>query len=557
MKKSRLCWPLALLMSAAVFAALFFTVGFRFAANDDAAILRSFMGWETGRPPQFHPYLHGLLTGALRALFAISATTPWFSWMQLAFLFLSLTVIAKAVMQLFARHDHEFLREGGALVAFVVTACLGAGGVARFTFTQTAALLGAAAVAQMMSVDVKHVSNVGVCLRLLGAAALLVLAYALRQQALLPLLAFCALAFLWLCLQNPTARRGLGCALCLTAVLLGGMALWRSAEIAASGEAEYLRWQQANSAVMDYDGLNGFTKEALASTGWSDNTIRLITSQWFFLDKSISSQAFEALETQRPAVSAFARVLPTLSAFAAENRVTLVFAGLALAWLLLCLAGAARGGCGRLARLVVPVFTLLLSAAMLFYLAMQGRLPLRAAVMVLWPMAVLSVCLLPVCVSPAALRCALGVSLAAAAVYLSLLLPPLRPVAEEETIDAMAEVYEYALDEPDMLFLCDRTMMDDFNPFPDYSRGIPHNIAWYGGWTLRSRESCAQFAAFDIDLWQFDAEVFLREDVCLATQVLDPPPQLLLNYIAEMTGYEDVDCSLYGESGYVYYYQFQ
>ena len=114
---------------------------------------------------------------------------------------------------------------------------------------------------------------------------------------------------------------------------------------------------------------------------------------------------------------------------------------------------------------------------------------------------------------------------------------------------------EYALYNPDMLFIYDDTLAIDTRLFPDVSEGIPHNVAFWGGWGMRSPENVEQFAAFDIDILNFDPEIFLRDDVCLATGVVDPPPQLILDYLHEKVS-PDVDYMIYGEDSSVYFFQF-
>ena len=49
--------------------------------------------------------------------------------------------------------------------------------------------------------------------------------------------------------------------------------------------------------------------------------------------------------------------------------------------------------------------------------------------------------------------------------------------------------------------------------------------------------------------------MWLREDICLASAVLDPPPRLMLSYLQEQVDSE-VDYNLYGEDGGVYFFQF-
>ena len=99
----------------------------------------------------------------------------------------------------------------------------------RITFTQTAALLGAAAVLQMLSVDHADASF-GAILRGMGLAlVLLVLAYAMRQVAALPVLGFCGVALLYVAARDYgfgrlKSMKPLAASVVLAAVVLAGLA---------------------------------------------------------------------------------------------------------------------------------------------------------------------------------------------------------------------------------------------------------------------------------------------------------------------------------------------
>ena len=144
------------------------------------------------------------------------------------------------------------------------------------------------------------------------------------------------------------------------------------------------------------------------------------------------------------------------------------------------------------------------------------------------------------------------------AVCLHLLLPDLL-VDEQENLllgSAMTDLEEYASFEEESLFIYDDTLVgSDLRVFPDYSEGMPNNIAFWGGWALRSPESVKQFANFDIDLNDFDPYTLLRDDVYIASGRVDPPPTVILEWLQEKVG-PNIDYMLYSEYGYVYIFQF-
>ena len=109
-----------------------------------------------------------------------------------------------------------------------------------------------------------------------------------------------------------------------------------------------------------------------------------------------------------------------------------------------------------------------------------------------------------------------------------------RPAFDPDTVGEQsfsADLDEYALENPDYLVIYDFTLVMDCRMFPDTSLGIPQNVMFWGGWALRSPENLAQMAAYGIDGAHFAPEDFLRDNVCLASGVLDPPVEGMLNYL--------------------------
>ncbi len=570
-KNRRLCWLWSLLTVAAVFAVIGLWLDLRYAQNDDPGILRAFMGYAGGEPVHFHIFIHGLLSWPLYALQTLWPLVPWFSVVQLMLLFVSCVVLIKGLLQCFVNAQRPlwlgFAAAAVLLAAFVMDLCV------RVTFTQTAALLGAAAVMQCLSMDHANATRGALWRGLLGAACLAALSYALRQEALWPTLGFCALALGYaLCrwyLRGGAAHARLsallmGCA--CTVLLLGGLMGWRAAELAAQDPA-YLSWQSARAQTLDYLPLETVDPEAFAQVGWTEGTVARAKA-YFFLDTDISAEALIALREQaqmpRPTVGgALGEVWESLCREPEFLRTLWLLLGLWLCALLLIALRrdeAARPRWPLMAALAAGLVLLLL---LLIYLGMQGRLPLRALRSAVLPFAALVLGLLPACLMPvrgrARVACALGCALClgAAAWTVADMLPSwLHDTdAAAEVGDPVAVLDAYAASEPDMLFIHDLTLSIDDRMFPDVSEGVVHNVTCWGGWDVRSPASAAQFARWDIDLWDFDPETLLRDDVCIATGIVDPPPTLVLNYLEEKLG-ETVDYTLYGEDGGVYFFQF-
>jgi hypothetical protein len=198
---------------------------------------------------------------------------------------------------------------------------------------------------------------------------------------------------------------------------------------------------------------------------------------------------------------------------------------------------------------------------MIVYLSWDGRLPLRALLIAALPFA--SICLM---VLPASLPqhkklipAVCCVLIAALSVCCAVQIIPGLLIDEEEAWNsgnALTDLEEYALYEPESLFLYDMSLtVTDTRAFPPFPDGVPHNVSFCGGWPLRSPQSIQQFANFDIDLMNLQPEDLLRDNVYIASATIDPPPTVLLEWLrAEVS--PDIECELYSEYGYVYIFQF-
>ena len=359
--------------------------------------------------------------------------------------------------------------------------------------------------------------------------------------------------------------------LLVVAVALGGMLGWRAAETAQCGDADYLAWQEVRTLLLDQYGIDNLPGEALEAVGWSPNMASLVSSQWFFLDESVSTEALRTLteyalkERDNSLPGLLNRASGVVNALWKGSRPehAALFAAAALALIsLLAAALAGRGQRGWL--LGAAGLTLAAAILMALYLSMfLGRMPLRAALLLLLPteMLLLAVFLRACGCRERAGKRAFVALVCVLAVFCGFSLRAELPQllrddeAAAEFGDANRDLMDYALSDEEMFIIHDLTLLTSRDLFPDVSEGIPHNVSCWGGWNLRSPESVEQFAAYDIDLLHFDPETFLREDVLFATGVVDPPPNQLLSYLREKVD-PNVDYTIYGENGFAYFFQF-
>lgn len=567
-KKRGLCWLIAAAMTAVLMIFVLTSTDMLYATNDDAGIMHAIIGYETGEPANFHLFIHGLLLWTLGGLTRLVPGLPWFSCWQIGMLALAGLVIAKSIMQSFVKYRRPLWL--GAVMAAAFLAALWLKYAVSITFTTTAALLGAAAVLQMLSIEHDRGAK-PVILGMAGALMLVVLSYILRLDALMPVMGFCGLAWLFGCWEEygfgkKRSLKPMLISLVMVIVVVGAAVGIRQFELTRPGVQEYIAWQNARTEVLDYIDPANVPQEAYELVGWDETTTNM-AKNWCFLDSDISTEAFETIAEYTHAQDT--RTLAdqwqtgrkvideTVKASALDLR-GLAVAGIAAVAVLLfaCFCPGKR-----LRLLLMLGVTIVCAAAMLVILAMAGRLPMRAALMILLPAAAIVFALLPAAL-PEKVRWPLVLAVLLCAVQAGVCVHALLPhilVDEEQDLllgSAMGDLEEYALFEPESLFIYDDTLVgSDLRVFPDYSEGVPDNVTFWGGWSLRSPSSMEQFARYDIDLNDVDPYAFVDGNVYFVSGRIDPPPMVVLDWLRAKIG-PHVEYELYSEYGYVYIFQF-
>lgn len=566
-------WLTGLCMSTALMAAIFLFGDLKYAMNDDTAILRQYMGFGTGEIPEAHAFLHPLLSTPLRWLGLAAPEVAWFSWMQLALLWLAGAVSVKALMQCFAHRGRSPWL--GAAAGAVYLTLFGMTYACHVTFTVTAAVLGAAAVLQLCSIDGERYTDGQIFRAILLALGLTALCGGLRLICVLPVALFCALALV------PLAARDFGfgrkkkrswkpllCGVCVVVLALGAMPVWRTAKMKAAGMEDYLNWQDANGRVVDYYGIKGLTDEELALAGWTRKEANLL-AQWCFLGSELTEESFHRLADELdsrwkadPAArlqSAWRKVtaLPELDPVAWRSVLALGGA------LLLCLLGLLWKKRDGLWQGLTLLAGLLAAGAFLLYLGWNGRLPVRAALQAVLPLAALAFGLLPACLPKKPGTAAKAVLSAGAALALALTVNYAVPAAQAlarqpknpEILDSFATLDWMAAEDPDCLYFYDGSLCADSRMFPRTDLGVPKNLLFWGGWTFRSPEYMKCLSRFGVTEQELDTELFLRDDVYLARGMVVPEPTELIDVLSEKAE-EEIASMQGGEEGGVYLFQF-
>jgi len=540
---ARSCWLWGAGITALLLGFLLCFSDIYFAANDDQFILRAMTGFQPGGTPDFHPFLLGFYVYPLRWLQRFFPGVAWYSLLELLLLALALTVILKSLLQCWLRAGRRL--RTGLLLCAGYAALYGSNYLARVTFTVTGAMLGAAAVAQILSIDCQSASDRSLLRAMTLAILLLILCYGLRQLSLVPVLGYCGIAFLLrFCSffgfgkQTKRSARPMLVAAGLALLILGGLFAGRALEIRLKQKQDALQWQQARSQVLDYINLKSLPSEALESVGWTDEQ-RILLDKWNTMDEAISTEALRSVrknwynsETTTTAGAAI-EDLRWRSPWFVQTMVVLF--GLGLFALFCAFRNRRENPWLPLALLLTGLLCFLFFC----YLALKGRLPYRAVTVALLPAAAMVFCLLGECPLPTARkgwRAALGILLAVSmAAPLPALLGAVRRRRSPWDYNAHADMDAQALTHPDLLLIYSTELVNDMRMFPDTSQGVPQNLTFWGGWSRGSEEYTAKLAAFGLDGEHFTAADWLRPALRFIS-LKEAPDEALLAYLRSELG---------------------
>ena len=540
---ARSCWLWGAGITALLWGFLLCFSDIYFAANDDQFILRAMTGFQPGGTPDFHPFLLGFYVYPLRWLQRFFPGVAWYSLLELLLLALALTVILKSLLQCWLRAGRRL--RTGLLLCAGYAALYGSNYLARVTFTVTGAMLGAAAVAQILSIDCQSASDRSLLRAMTLAILLLILCYGLRQLSLVPVLGYCGIAFLLrFCSffgfgkQTKRSARPMLVAAGLALLILGGLFAGRALEIRLKQKQDALQWQQARSQVLDYINLKSLPSEALESVGWTDEQ-RILLDKWNTMDEAISTEALRSVrknwynsETTTTAGAAI-EDLRWRSPWFVQTMVVLF--GLGLFALFCAFRNRRENPWLPLALLMTGLLCFLFFC----YLALKGRLPYRAVTVALLPAAAMVFCLLGECPLPTARkgwRAALGILLAVSmAAPLPALLGAVRRRRSPWDYNAHADMDVQALTHPDLLLIYSTELVNDMRMFPDTSQGVPQNLTFWGGWSRGSDEYNAKLAAFGLDGEHFTAADWLQPELRFIS-LKEEPDETLLAYLRSELG---------------------
>ncbi|MBO5501605.1 MAG: hypothetical protein J6A48_06230 [Clostridia bacterium] len=440
----------------------------------------------------------------------------------------------------------------------------------HITYTVTAGLLGAAAVAQLMSIDSPNCTCGQWIRSALLSLVLILFSYCLRQQAMLPSLVFCLLAFAVQGIRRHTAGqewfRPLLCTFLIVALSLGLVMGLRSWEINTKpGIREYMDWQDARIQIWDYLGIGNVPAGTMEEYDISEAR-KALYHDWYQMDGDLDTETLLALGDAIKAgrINSFEAQMQRMNGCITglfETEPVTVRSLWVLASLILCTAAflCISKKRGKTAIWIALLLGTVIAVGLTLYLAYQGRLNLRGFLTILLPLAALIICCLPHSLSQdntaagkvvGALTCVvllLGCTMYAIPFLQShLRRPPTEKELATETV--LAAMDEYAVENEDYLLIYDGTLAIDMRMFPPTENGIPKNLHLWGGWNLHSPSYNAMLEnySFDADTWS--VEDFLSYDVRFLRRNA-AAPALLMDVLNETT---QVECYLETEWDGVY-----
>ncbi|MEG1775783.1 MAG: hypothetical protein RR367_04725 [Clostridia bacterium] len=560
-------WLLGALGATLLLAVTALCLGLRFASPGDSLILKAFAGFEGGVPVHYHEELHTTLAWLLFALHSAVPGIPWFSVLQLAFLWLSCAVVIKSMAR--CAELHGLPAWLGALCGGLWFACIGLFSMVRLEHGATGALLCAAAVSQLFSSDYSGADDRHVLRGTLLSTGLLIAGYCFSMRAAAPALCFVLLGALTVRLTDyshrEVARRGmlarkgargltLGMWICVFCLML--FMVMRLVELdAMAGDAA---WQSARRALVTNPAFPaGVTDELLDQIGWSRTQLDLFASG-FLYDSQITADSLRLLNEglTASAHTGLGTAWSVLSSFFAKHPSLMISGGLCAALALLCVLTAA--GHKRVTwMLLVPIVTLAAALGWLLVLAQSGRLHMDEALCVLAPAGTLLLGLAlyrPASAPqgrklPQALLCtfcaiAAGVGIvngAAAAAKL----PVEQPAFE-------AALYEYALSKPDKLIFYTPRLASDTRLFPNL-QAAPHNVVLPDVRNVHTNGLAIQLKQFGIECVSMKPSDFLKPSVLVAGTAKGPW-KLLLPYVNELQP-GTYNWAVYEQKGDLYLYK--
>lgn len=385
---------------AVLMIAVFLLYGVVFDTVDDYNVMMTLAGEKTGRPYYELTFYSVCLAFVISLFYQATDAVQWYSLFEIAMVYTSISLILARIT--IASRKHAVPGAVFGVLAFVFLVIFFLYPVQRLQFSSTAALLGAAACAIICTCDFSPSKRKQLAKDLALSVVFLVLCFAERLSA-----GYCLLAF-WLVLlffsflranridNSKQVRTRIACA-ALSAIVCCGAIFSIDYTVRHVGDnANYMEYNQYRADFQDYphptykDG-----EELYASVGWSEEIYRLASSL-SYLDDSINEENLKKIvESEeyaqiQPGIGAALKLaVKQITSNDAAKAIVIALGGMFLCFLIQVISLRKQHAQNVRFRLARMATFLILAIALVFYLCLEGRFPLRSLQCITFPLGVI------------------------------------------------------------------------------------------------------------------------------------------------------------------------
>ena len=514
--------------------------------NDDNAIAFTLAGYHTGAPSPYALFINCILGYAVSGLYTALPGVAWWAVLQMAAIYASCAAIGAVLLREGARHEQPMLLPLALYAAFLLL--FGLQPFVELTYTVTAALLGAAGAALVLTAAGEARASKRVLLDTLGAVAV-VLAFLYREEtgyaALCFFAASCAFRAInaFLCGGERKRRALVRVLILFGAVMLlcfGALLFNKSMHTRVNGEA-YETFFRYRERFTDYPRLSYAENPALyASVGW-DEPLYDLADYWCFLDARINADTLKTItdaKMQGPSLIETVKAGVTVI----DEDVSL---RLSAAFLLLVFTGALyakfKARSRRDGAFLILCAVLLGTALLCGFLCLRGRFLARTFRVAAIPAAALMSVLLLRLAPPYAQKRDKAASALFAGMAVVLALASGLYTAKELRVNSpkyllrdSSAVMAYVLAHPENIYVRDTAVVSDIDAFTVYPENKPVNLLSWGGCEMRSAEAEKQLIVNGVAAR--DAELFRQENVYAILRADSTEEAVLLAYLKSARG---------------------
>ena len=534
-------FSVAALVNAHIFIVIAATRGFVFETVDDYNVMMTLNGDKTCSPYWQVTFFNSILAFFLTILYRIIPFIQWYTLLQILAMFISLTILLRILIEEIDIRDGSILLGIFLYVVVFVVAFLYP--VRHIQFTTTAGLLGMASCALL--VRSRHEFEIIAASRMrMKAGMLLFASFAIRRSAGICVSAFFAVVLLWLGFEKYGVKvrqwlvgymrnvlRELIIPIALICVFVGGHLL----VLHLGANSNYVGYDKWRAQFQDHPHAQYVGNEELyESVGWTKLEYDLAESL-IYLGDFINGSAFKTI-SQSPQTKAvqntFTNAIKQYYKVIKSNLAGVSLAACTIAFMcstLLMLSSLwIANKRETLYSFILVLGISITSVALGILLCLQGRWMLRLFQVVTFPCIGV---LIPVfleamnlSLSQQKMQNAVSSRVAAGLCIFLLIIGWAFNHAEnydqslvkneKYSIEQMRSVEQYAIENPDKLFVHDYSISnyyDKYDPFRSYVNAKPHNLIISGGSYTYSGAYWNQLSSNNLTM--LNADTLLSENV--------------------------------------------